>query len=509
MITRRGFMRALGVAGLSAGIASAACSPSSDRPNIIIILADDLGHGDLSCLNKETSLKTQNIDKLASTGVIFSDAHSGSAVCTPTRYGLLTGRYSWRSRLKQGVLWSYSKPLIEDGRETIASFLQASGYRTACIGKWHLGLEWSFKDHENKIVDFEKPVTGGPNAVGFDYSYIIGSSLDIPPYVYIENDRITAKPDRKTQSYGKAFWREGETGADFEHSRVMANLFSKSIDFIDKSRSEPFFLYLPLSAPHTPILPEEKYKGKSGINEYTDFVLQLDEMVGSLEQHLEKLGIRKNTIVIFASDNGCAPMADIEEMRAHDHDPCNGYRGQKADIYEGGHRIPLIISWPEKGKQGITVERTVCLNDIFATCAAVLDRKIEKGGEDSEEFSGLFMKNKRYHPARRGIIHHSDNGSFAIRSGKWKLIMCPGSGGWSSPRPDTEEVEGLPSRQLFNLDKDPGETNNLITQRPDIAAELQELLSAYIVNGRSTPGAPANNSTQTPWENLWWMHTEE
>lgn len=264
----------------------------SSRPNIIYILADDMGYGDASCLNKNSRLHTANIDKIAAAGMRFTDAHSNSAVCTPTRYGILTGRYAWRTSLQSGVLWSYDMPLIEKGRTTVASLLKQKGYETACIGKWHLGLGWQ-KGTDGK-VDFSKEITEGPNQNGFNYFYGITASLDIPPYFYIENNKITATSIYSIAgTSGKGFWRPGPIGNDFKHEEVLPHLTNKAVEYIkaQANSNKPFFLYFPLPSPHTPILPTKDYLGKSGTNEYGDFVLMTDDMIGKILAAVKEAGI--------------------------------------------------------------------------------------------------------------------------------------------------------------------------------------------------------------------------
>ncbi len=495
-------------------------SKRRDHPNIIYILADDLGYGDLSCLNENSKLQTIHLDKLGREGVIFTDAHSGSAVCTPTRYGILTGRYSWRSRLKSGVLWGYSRPLIPNERLTVASLLQRNGYRTACIGKWHLGLDWHRTDEritedtpaeKGKNIDFSQPIQNGPNALGFDYFFGISASLDMDPYFYIENDRITALPDRETENTGrKEFWRKGPTGADFQHVEVLPRLTAKAVEFVNQNAGQPFFLYLPLPAPHTPILPTSDFLGKSQTNSYGDFVLQVDWSVGQILEALKRNHIEENTLVIFTSDNGCAPHADFAELNLYGHNPNYVFRGHKADIYEGGHHIPFIARWPEKIQPGSKCAETICLTDLIATCAGIIHEKLpENTGEDSYNLLPLLLNKSDKLQLREATVHHSVNGNFSLRQGKWKLVLCPGSGGWSSPRPGAAEEKDLPIFQLYDLENDIGETRNLFGQYPDVVEKLTKLLSDYIWNGRSTPGIPQKNDEPANWPQLIWMKNKK
>jgi arylsulfatase A len=472
----------------------------NSRPNIVYILADDLGIGDVKAFNPQGKIATPNFDKLAADGMKFTDAHSGSAVCTPTRYGVLTGRYSWRTRLKSGVCWGYSIPLIEDGRATVASTLSDVGYNTACVGKWHLGLKWALKD-ASKIpsdksnepwdnIDFTKPISSGPNQVGFDYFFGISASLDMHPHVYIENDHVTANPDKIiAASSGKKFWRKGPVASDFKHIQVLDKLTEKAVGYIDKQTADkPFFLYFPLPAPHKPIIPNKKYQNKSGLNEWGDFVMQVDWTVGQVMAALEKKGLAKNTLFIVTSDNGATPGADFATLKSKGHNPSHIYRGHKADIFEGGHRVAFIACWPGVIKEGTACDKTICHTDLLATAAEIVGKKLKpNAGEDSVSLVGL-MKQDKNAVSREATVHHSVNGSFAIRQGDWKLVFCPGSGGWSNPRPDKARKDKLPTVQLFNLKDDVAETKNVKDDHKDVVASMTALLQSYIDNGRSTPG---------------------
>ncbi len=484
--------------------------PNDERkPNIVFILADDLGYGDVSSFNPDSKIITTHIDKLASQGVMFTDAHTSSAVCSPTRYGILTGRYNWRSTLKKSVLNGYSKALISENTKTIAGFLKDNGYRTAGIGKWHLGWDWNNVDAGDSLVDFSKKITNGPTTRGFDYWYGFNGSLDMAPYVWVENDRPTMVPTKTTSNTGQKIWRKGLTADDFVHEQVLPDITKKTIDFIDRSanKGKPFFVYMPLSAPHTPILPTAEFQGKSGLdNPYGDFVLMVDDVVGQIMEALEKKGISENTILVFTSDNGCSPIADFEQLATKGHDPSYVFRGHKADIFEGGHRVPYIVRWPAKVKPGKS-DRLVCTTDLFATVADALDLSSsikDETAEDSYSFlSALDIPSDA--PVRSSIVHHSINGSFAYRTGDYKTIFCPGSGGWSHPRPGTPEVDGLPKIQLYDLSWDIGETENLFNSRPEIAEKQQRALTKIIEDGRSTAGTPQKNDGPEVWPQLWWL----
>lgn len=484
----------------------------SSKPNIVYILADDMGYGDLSCLNQESKIRTKHLDRMAANGMAFTDAHSSSAVCSPSRYNILTGRYNWRSRLKAGVLNGYSAPLIESGRMTVASYLKGHGYHSAMIGKWHLGWNWASTDGQpvpkgGTNLDYDGPVTCGPDACGFDEYFSHCGSLDMPPYVYVENGRVTARPDRVTVGTDVGFWREGPTGADFVHEDVLPNFTRRGVKYIEEraATDQPFFLFFPIPAPHTPILPTAEFRGKSGTNLYGDFCLMVDDVVGQLRAALERSGVAENTILIFTSDNGCSPWANFEELATFGHHPSYVFRGHKADIYEGGHRIPLLVEWPDGIRAGSVSKETVCLGDLLATCAEILGDKLpDEAGEDSVSNLSVWRGDALDHSLREATVHHSIDGSFSIRKGNWKLEMCPGSGGWSEPKPGPA-CEGQPPIQLYNLDTDIGERTNIYDQHPEIVEELKILLTRYVETGRSTPGAPQENTGGPGWEQLWWM----
>lgn len=468
---------------------------SKALPNIVYILADDMGFGDVSALNEQSKLNTVNIDSMTNNGMVFLDAHTPSSVCTPTRYGILTGRYAWRTSLANGVTWSWSPPLIDKNRSTVASLLKKHAYHTACIGKWHLGLGW-VKDSAD-VADITQKLTEGPLDNGFDYFFGITASLDIPPYIYIENTKSTTPNiDSIEARDGKAFWRKGQIGDDFEMEQVLPKLTEKAVNYINQQAksSDPFFLYFPLPAPHTPILPSPEFQGKSGTNEYGDFVLMVDDVVGQIRKALSENGIAENTLLIFTSDNGCSPTADFEELEQFEHDPSFIYRGHKADIFEGGHRVPFIMEWPKVIAAGSKSEETTCLTDLMATTAAIIgDTLAANEGEDSFDFLPILKGNELKAPIREATVHHSVNGSFSIRQGDWKLSFCPGSGGWSDPRPKEAREQGLPPIQLHNLKEDPSEQNNLAASEPELVGRLTNLLEQYIQNGRSTPGMKQQN----------------
>jgi len=482
-------------------LASATQAADPERPNVILILADDLGIGDVRATNPAAKITTAALDRLAREGLTFRDAHTPSSVCTPTRYGLLTGRYNWRTTLAHGVLSGTSPPLVPAERPTLAHLLKAAGYHTAVIGKWHLGWNWG-RDARGEI-DFGAPVTGGPDTNGFDDYLAFSGSLDMPPYVWVENGRPTAQPDRregitkKQDPYG--WYREGPIAPDFRIPEILPTIAHRAVAHIRQhaAAAEPFFLYLPLPAPHTPIVPEPPFKGRSGLNPYADFVMQVDHHVGQILAALDEAGIAERTLVIFTSDNGCSPEANFELLWQHGHDPGAGFRGHKADIFEGGHRVPLIVRWPAVIAGGRTTDAVACLTDVFPTLAeaAGAHRPPElPGGEDGWSLGPVFRGGAS--TGRETLVSHSVDGSFAIRRGRWKLCLCGGSGGWSEPREPEAKKRGLPPVQLYDLEADPNETRNLEADHPEIVADLIARLATEVRRGRSTPGSELANDRE-------------
>ncbi len=493
-------------------------SSDSGLPNIIYILADDLGIGDLSIYNENSKIQTPNLDKLGEQGMMFTDAHTSSSVCTPTRYGILTGRYNWRTPLKQFVTWGNSPMLIKDDRLTVADVLQRNGYKTANIGKWHLGLNWATKDGSQQFeyysgmndkfdfskIDYTKALTKGALDLGFDYSYMISASLNMPPYVYLENDKPVMLPTSvsvsKRAESPYAFWIKGAISDDFKHDEVLPSIVEKAKSYINENAGgdKPFFLYLPLPAPHNPILPIEPWKGKSNINPYVDFVLMIDGLMGEIFETIKDRGIEENTLVIFTSDNGCAPSANFAVLKEKGHNPNYIYNGFKGSYLEGGHRVPFLVRWPQKVKANSVCDKTICTTDFMATCADIVDYKLKDNeAEDSYSMMPLFEEKEGYQ--RDATIHHSKTGIFAIRKGYWKLILSPNSGITATGKPEKLQ-EKLPEHILFNLKTDIGETENVAAKYPEKVEELEKLLIQQINEGRSTPGKPQkNDEISAPW----------
>ena len=489
---RRDFMKAmgLGAAALTAPrIFAAEKKTDLGKPNIIYILADDMGFGDLACQNPDSKIPTPNLDRIASQGMRFTDAHSGSAVCTPTRYGVLTGRYCWRTRLIRGVLGGFSPPLIAPKRMTVASLMKQSGYATCCIGKWHLGLEWPAKSRPDdpREIDYTKPIERGPTTLGFDNFFGISASLDMPPYVYIRNDRAVVVPTARAKGFG----RPGPKAPGLSPEDVLPALTKEAVAWIEKKAElrlrKPVFMYFPLTAPHTPIAPNKQFLGKSKAGRYGDFVVEVDWCVGQVMRALEKAGLADNTLLIFTSDNGPERMAQ-GRIRQHKHRSMGQYRGMKRDIWDGGHRIPFLARWPGKIRPGSTSDRTTCLTDLIATCADILGKKLPKdAGEDSYSILPALLGADAGKPIREATVHHSSKGMFAIRQGRWKLVLGPGSGGNRYPSGPNALKKGDPSGQLYDMTADESEKKNLYNEHPEIVERLTALLEKYKRQGHSRP----------------------
>lgn len=476
--SRRQFCKAIALGSAALGT----CRAAESRPNIVYILADDLGWGDLRCYNAQSQAPTPNADRLAGQGVRFTDMHAPSAVCTPTRYGILTGRYCWRTSLKSGVLWGYSPNLIEPGRMTVASMLKSRGYYTGVIGKWHLGLG------DREKTDYDQPLDPGPNDHGFDYFFGIPASLDMDPYVYVENNRVVEKPTAYTEGRNSprgVFWRAGAIAPSFKLEEVLPTLAGKAVEFIRdraKKPAQPFFLYFALTAPHTPWLPAAPFRRRSRAGDYGDFVAQVDDTLGQVMRALEHSGLAGNTLLIFTSDNGADWKPQDKDKFPHRANA--SWRGMKADIWEAGHRIPFLARWPGKISAGSVSRELGCLTDLMATAADILDLNLPKNaGEDSYSLLPALL-GKKGRPIREAVVHHSQDGMFAIRQGEWKLILGRGSGGFSQPK-RIEPKPGEPEGELYHLSKDPAESTNLYQKHPEMVASLSALLHKYRQQGHS------------------------
>lgn len=473
-------------------------------PHVVLILADDLGWGDVRALAPDSELPTPNLDRLAREGMTFSDAHSPSAVCTPTRYGLLTGRYAWRGKLQRGVLGGYSPALIEPNRLTIASVLRAQGYRTAAVGKWHLGMGLPLQREDANTgawtgdpgIDFGGVITDGPTTRGFDTYFGVTGSLDMPPYVFVRNDHFVALPKLTQQHLPfPRFIREGPRSADFVVEAALDDLTSEAVGTIKMAaaRQDRLLLYFPLTAPHKPTWPHPRFAGKTELGPYGDLVMQVDATVGRVLDALDETGLAGETLVVVTSDNGSymralpsdaeADHVDDASKQAYrvDRHRANGpFRGTKADVWEAGHRVPMLVRWPDQVAANSRCDATVCLTDWMATLAAITGATLPRdAGEDSASLVGLL----RGTATARGapVIHHSAAGMFAIRDGRWKLVLGNGSGGRAQPK-------GKPFGQpyaLFDLQADPSETEDLADRHPDVVRDLTTAFERMRKAGRS------------------------
>lgn len=476
----------------------------SDRPNIVIILADDLGYGDLGSFNKDSKIPTPHLDQLAREGMRLTDAHSPSSVCTPTRYGILTGRYPWRSRLKSGVLPPYGAPLIEAGRLTLPEMLRQRGYTTAAIGKWHLGWDWPTRNGEKpgvtpdglSNVDYTQPLPNGPVTRGFDYFY--GVDLpNFPPYVFIENDRALGIPTEPIPNGDPNINRKGPMMKDWDPEAILPRIEKRAIDYIASraGKSEPFFLYFPLTSPHYPVVPTAKFKGKSGAGDYGDFVMQSDATVGALMEALNKHGLAKNTLVIFTSDNGPEVANEVaigayDRIRRYGHVSLERWRGVKRDSREGGHRVPFVARWPGKIPAGRVSEALFGQVDLMATIARIIGYRLPAGAApDSVDQLAVWRGKKSRQPVRDELVYHQSNGHLALRQGDWVLIDSSTCGDgnkepeWFRAQRKADECRGAGA--LYNLRVDPGQTRNVYDEYP---ARVRELKARLDQLRQSEPG---------------------
>lgn len=459
------------------------------KPNIIFIMADDMGYGDLGCYGAE-KIPTPNMDSIAENGVKFTDAHSSSAVCTPSRYSVMTGRYCWRTWLKKWVLGGFGAPLIEPERETVASMLGKNGYKTFAVGKWHMGLNWKKTGGEPLLppgshgvlsdahldgfdVDYSQAIEGGPVDLGFDRFWGISGSLDMPPYCFIEDRHTVGIPDREKSPYA-AQQRRGMMTRDWQDDQCDVVFAEKAREYInehmDSQPEKPFFLYMTPAAPHRPCVPPDFIKGRSQAGARGDAVCLVDWMVGEVLDTLRKLNIEDNTLVMVTSDNGAR--ATCFNGKDYGHKSNGDWRGQKADIWEGGHREPFVAQWPAKIKPSSQCSQTICLMDLMATCAEITGSEIPAGmAEDSRSFLSCLYAPETDTPVRDSLIHHSGDGMFSVRQDNWKLVIGLGSGGFTDPKHE-EPQPGGPEGQLYDLSKDPAETTNLYLEKPEIVKEL-------------------------------------
>lgn len=507
---------ALALGLLAAWPSTAEADHHGAKPNILFILADDLGYGDVGCYNPEAKAPTPNIDRLAKEGMRFTDAHSPSTVCTPTRYSLLTGRMAFRNGMK-GVFTGAGGPcLIEDDRLTIAGMLRGQGYATAMFGKWHVGL--TFYDKEGKPItkngleaveriDYSQPITGGPIDRGFDqffgtaccpttdwlYAYIDGDKIPMPPTGIVNRKPLPKHPYSRDN-------RPGMIAPGFDLEEVDMVFLQKSLEFLEehkkKSPDKPFFLFHSAQAVHLPSFAGRAFKGKTKAGPHGDFIFELDYIIGLLMSKLDQLGYGGNTLVFFSSDNGPEVPTVIDMRKIHQHDGARPWRGVKRDQWEGGHRVPFIARWPKQIKAGSTSAQTICLTDVMATCAALTGAAIPRNAaEDSYNILPVLLGQAGDKPVREYTLHQTISLALAIRHGNWKYLDHKGSGGNNYGREGEWGMKqfALPERapgaagQLYDLAKDPGETTNLYNEHPEIVKALKAKLDEYKTSGRSAP----------------------
>ena len=486
--------------------------PNSTKPNVVYILADDLGYGDVGCYNPASKIPTPNIDRLAKEGVRFTDAHSPSAVCTPTRYALLTGRYAWRTRLQRNVIGPFAPPLIAEKQLTVAGLLREQGYATVCIGKWHLGWGWP-KPGDGGKRDFTKPIPDGPTTRGFDIYF--GTDVpNYPPYCFLENDRTVGVPSEAAPVGRDSFNIAGPMVPGWKLVEVLPALEKRAVEYIEKAAKgdKPFFLYLPLTSPHYPVVPSAEFKGRSKVGEYGDFVMQTDHVVGEVLDALKRSGVAEKTLVILTSDNGPEITGEVnpgayDRLKEFGHASMGTLRGTKRDAWEGGHRVPFIARWPEKIGAGSTCDETVCHVDLMATLAALLKVKMPTdAGVDSVNVLPALLGEKRNTSLREATVLHSGQGKFAIRRGDWVLILAPtgddnrkqGEPPWF--RKDRGYAPHTEAGELFDLAKDPAQKKNLYATETAKVNELATLVERYVTEGRSTPGPKQKNDVDITWD---------
>lgn len=496
---------------LPAGLSAA----DSARPNIIFILADDLGYGDIGAYKKLLSkIPTPNVDRIAKEGIRFTDAHSPSSVCSPTRYALLTGRYAWRSRLQQGVVAPWEAPLLKEGQMTVATMLREKGYTTGLIGKWHLGIQWPTKDGQPAAaepdrlsnVDFSKPFTGGPMEHGFDHYFGVDVP-NYPPYCFLKNDRTVGIPTLPDTGRVDGFNRPGPMLEGWKLVDILPELNRQAVSFVESSAKsgKPFFLYYAMTSPHYPVVPAKEFQGKTTVGDYGDFVFQTDWCVGQILEALDRNGVAENTLIIFTSDNGPEVTGEVnpgvyDRVQIHKHHSLDGLRGAKRDLWEAGHRVPYVARWPGKITPGSVSEETICHVDLLRTTAAIVGADLpEDSGVDSHNALPSLLGQKLDRPIREGTVHHSGSGRFAIRKGDWVLIAhVTGDDNRRAGEPEwMKKQRGYVAHdqpgELYHLKEDLIEKNNLYAEKPELVTEMRALLERYVADGRSTPGAAQSN----------------
>ena len=486
---------------------------ANDRPNIVIILADDFGVGDIRAHYPKNKIATPHLDRLVRQGISFTDAHSPSAVCSPTRYGLLTGRYAWRTRMQEWVVAAYEPPLITENRPTLPGMLKSQGYHTACIGKWHLGWNWPGPQPSRMTEvrngqkafewDFTKPIRGGPTERGFDYYF--GVDLpNLPPFTYIENERVAKLPtDRyKLDPSEGVVLPKGFVGSPiapgFRFQDILPEITRRAVQHIHERAKQdaPFFLYFSQTSPHEPIVPSKNFRGKSGIAPIADFVMETDWSVGQVIEAIDDAGIADNTILIFTADNGHSHYTGWQELVDAGHMPSGPYRGHKGDVWEGGHRVPLVVRWPKRVASGKSSDQMVCLTDVFATCADIVAAEVPAdGAEDSISFLPAAMGDASA-DGRTSLVNHSNHGEFAYRDGPWKLVFK------MSGR-NLQQSRGKPTvAELYNLDDDINEQKDLSVRHADVVQRMAKQLKKLIAHGTSRADQTGANDTDVRFDTI-------
>ncbi len=491
---------------LLAVLFATAALAQGERPNIVLILADDFGVGDIQAHYPDNKIATPYLDRFSDASKRFTNAHSNTACCTPSRYGLLTGRYAWRTRLQEWVLACYEPPLIPKERLTLAGFLQENGYDTACIGKWHLGWNWAGDQPSHMVEernalknlnwDFTQPIEDGPITRGFDYYF--GTHVpNFPPFTYIENDRVVVQPSEKYEydpNEGTVMPR-GFAGSPiapgWRFDQILPEITQRSVAYIHETakRKEPFFLFFSMTSPHEPVVPSEKFKGASGIAPIADFVMETDWSAGQVIEAVDNAGIADNTLIIFTADNGHSHYTGLQELLDAGHKPSGEFRGHKSNVWEGGHRVPFLVRWPGKIAAGSVSHQILSLNDTFATVADLLGKPLPANvAEDSLSFLPQLRGESRA-PLRDHVVSQSTSGEFGYQEGPWKIVFL------NQPGP-LNKIRGQPTTaELYNLDTDVAETTNVAAQHPEIVERLTRNLKHVIARGTSRPGPAQPNDT--------------
>ncbi len=481
-------------------------SAAASKPNIVILYADDMGFGDLAIQNPDSKIPTPHLDQLARDGMRFTDGHSSSGICTPSRFALLTGTHHWRRF--HGIVGTMEQPVFHDGDLTMAAMLRAEGYDTACIGKWHLGWDWNAirkpggPQGRNSHVDFDwsKPVPGGPLDRGFDH-YFGDDVINFPPYAWIEGDRLLRAPDSDltmkalSDPAKEGQWeaRSGPALADWDFYRVLPTLTEKSVEFVRsrKGNDKPFFLYVPFPSPHAPIIPNDEFDGTSQAGPFGDFVAQTDDACGRILAALKEIGADEHTIVVFSADNGAEHYAYARDTKFN-HWSSRPFRGVKRDIYEGGHRLPFIIRWPGVLTPGSVCDALVSQVDLMATIASVVGYELpDDAALDSHDLRP-FLTGQSKTPPRQSHVHNTNKGHYAIRDGQWLLVDAKSGTLSGKGVKDWEQRHGYPPDdgapvELYDMERDPGQKHNVAAAHPDVVGRLQKLLAKLRTAGHSAP----------------------